>query len=261
MVIEQLSIYPIKGLGAINVQSAMALERGLENDRRFMLVDPNGNFLSQRSIKEMALFKPSIIENKLRIEYKTESILLDLHQEEGIKMNTTVWDDSVNAIQVGKIADEWFSDQLGKSCVLVKMNHNTKRNKVLKKEPNHSQVSFADGYPYLILGTASLEHLNSKLESPVNIDRFRANIIVKTSVAHEEDELDLCEINGKQFRMIKPCARCQVITIDQQLGITSKEPLKTLSTYRQKENLVYFGANMVCIQEGVIKVGDKIKNL
>jgi len=261
MTIDQLVIYPIKGLGGINVQSAVALEKGFENDRRFMLVDQEGNFLSQRNTKEMTLFRPSIIENQLTVQYKGERIDLDLQQEEGKPMETVVWGQEIKAIQVGSQASEWFSDQLGLDCVLVKMNKHSNRLKALKKAPDSTQVSFADGYPYLILGTASLDLLNSKLESPVKIDRFRANIIVNTTEAHEEDEYDRCEINGLDFRVIKPCARCQVITIDQQLAITSKEVLKVLTSYRRKENKVYFGANMVCINQGLVTVGDKLEKL
>jgi len=262
MIIEQLIIYPVKGLAGINVQEANALEKGLENDRRFMLVDKEGNFLSQRNTKEMALFKTSIEGDQLIISYKDASISLDILQEKGEPMDTIVWGNDINAIKVSTEASRWFSDQLGIDCILVKMNKESSRIKQLKKAPESTQVSFADGYPYLILGTASLDQLNGKLESSVNADRFRANIIVKTEVAHEEDDLDLCSINGFKFRVIKPCARCQVITIDQQEATSSKEPLKTLATYRQKGNKVYFGANMVCMEQGVVvKVGDKLEKL
>lgn len=261
MIIEQLNIYPIKGLGGIKVQSSLALEKGFEHDRRFMLVDPTGKFLSQRSIQEMALFKPSLVGDKLHVSYKNEEIILDTKQEEGEMLDTIVWGDKINAIKVGVKANQWFSDMMGRECILVKMNNNSNRNKVLKKAPDNTQVSFADGYPYLILGTASLDLLNSKLETPIKIDRFRANIIVKSSVAHEEDELDQISFNNLNFRIIKPCARCQVITINQQNAQMSKEPLKTLATYRKKENKVYFGANMVCIDEGIVKVGDKLSQL
>jgi len=232
MVIEQLIIYPIKGLAGISVQSAKALEKGFENDRRFMLVDMKGNFLSQRNTKEMALFTTAIDGDKLLVQYKDSSLTLDIDQEDGVEMDTTVWGNEVNAIQVGEEASQWFSDRLGIECILVKMNKQSSRIKVLKKGPDRTQVSFADGYPYLLLGTASLDELNNKLASPIKIDRFRANIIVSTHVAHEEDEVDQCNISGLKFRVIKPCARCQVITIDQQHATSSKEPLKTLATYR-----------------------------
>jgi len=261
MIVQQLIIYPIKGLKGMNVTQAMALEKGFKNDRRYMLVDPEGKFLSQRNNSQMALFETSIQDEKLLVKYKEEQFELDITQSEGERMHTTVWEHSINAIQVNKKADEWFSDQIGQACKLVKMTDNIDRKKILKKDPGQIQVSFADGYPYLILGTESLDHLNGKLESKIDIDRFRANIIVKSSVAHEEDELDHFTINGVKFRGIKPCARCQVITIDQKLATKSAEPLKTLASYRQVDNKIYFGNNVICLEEGIVSVGDKIEKL
>lgn len=258
MKISQLIIYPIKGLGGIELASANALERGFENDRRFMLVDPNGRFLSQRVNPQMALFGCSIDGNKLKVNYKDESINLNIDQQEGAVLNTTVWKHSVDAIEVGKDAHEWFSDMLGLDCKLVKMNKETKRKKSLTKAPRTTQLSFADGYPYLALGTASLAELNEKLETPVTMDRFRANIIIDTEVGHQEEEVDKFTLSDVKFRMIKPCARCQVITIDQKNASTSKEPLKTLATYRKKANKIYFGMNAVCLEEGIVNVGDEL---
>lgn len=258
MKIDQLNIYPIKGLGGISVNKAYAYERGFENDRRFMLVNKEGKFISQREYKEMALFSCEIDRDELKVHFQDQMISLNITQEEGDKINTTVWGNQINAIEVNPQAHEWFSDMLKQDCKLVKMNKSSRRNKSLLKSPSNTQVSFADGYPYLILGTASLTHLNTKLESPVPIDRFRANIIVDTSYEHQEDDMDLFTLSGLKFRMIKPCARCQVITIDQATGVSTKEPLKTLSGYRKKENKVYFGANVVCMQEGMVRVGDSL---
>ena len=258
MKISQLIIYPIKGLGGIELSSAKAMERGFENDRRYMLVDPDGKFLSQRVIPEMALFKCSIQADTLKIKYEKESINLDITQEEGEVLNTKVWNHVVDAIEVSTLANEWFSDLLGQDCKLAKMNKQTKRKKSLIKAPRTTQLSFADGYPYLALGTASLRELNEKLDTPVTMDRFRANIILDTKIGHEEEEIDKFTLSGVKFRMIKPCARCQVITIDQKNATTSKEPLKTLATYRKRANNIYFGMNAVCLEEGIVNVGDEL---
>lgn len=258
MIIKQLVVYPIKGLGGIEVSSAMALERGFEHDRRYMLVDKDGLFLSQRTIKEMAMFKCQINGNYLDISYLGENLRLDLSQEDGLPLDAKVWNHEVNAIEVSQIAHEWFSDLLKKDCKLVKMNKETRRKKSLIKAPQSTQLSFADGYPYLVLGTASLEHLNTKLETPIPMDRFRANIIVESKYEHQEDEVDKFTLSGHKFRMIKACARCQVISIDQDTGVASKEPLKTLAKYRKKGNKIYFGMNAVCLEEGIVVVGDKL---
>lgn len=259
MRIKQLVIYPIKGLGGINLQSAKALEKGFEHDRRYMLVDNEGGFLSQRSFAEMALFGCTINENNLEVGFKNEKLLLDLSQSEGPIQQVKVWKHQVDAIHVSESADEWFSDMLQHDCKLVKMNVDTQRKKSLLKAPRTTQLSFADGYPYLVLGTASVDHLNSKLESAVPINRFRANIIVESESAHQEDELDKFTLSGVKFRMIKPCARCPVITIDQATSAQSKEPLKTLASYRKQANKVYFGMNAVCLSTGgIINIGDKL---
>ncbi len=245
-------------MGGIELASSKAMERGFENDRRYMLVDNNGKFLSQRVIPKMALFGCSIQGEILKIQYEDQQIDLNINQEEGKILNTKVWNHSVDAIEVGTIANEWFSELLGQDCKLVKMNKQTKRKKSLIKAPRSTQLSFADGYPYLALGTASLKELNEKLDTPVTIDRFRANIILETKIGHEEEEVDKFTLSGVKFRMIKPCARCQVVTIDQKNASTSKEPLKTLATYRKKANNIYFGMNVVCLEEGIVNVGDEL---
>ena len=245
-------------MGGIELASSKAMERGFENDRRYMLVDNNGKFLSQRVIPKMALFGCSIQGEILKIQYEDQQIDLNINQEEGEILNTKVWNHSVDAIEVGTIANEWFSELLGQDCKLVKMNKQTKRKKSLIKAPRSTQLSFADGYPYLALGTASLKELNEKLDTPVTIDRFRANIILETKIGHEEEEVDKFTLSGVKFRMIKPCARCQVVTIDQKNASTSKEPLKTLATYRKKANNIYFGMNVVCLEEGIVNVGDEL---
>ena len=258
MRIEQLIIYPVKGLRGISVNQAKALEKGFEHDRRYMVVDKDGVFLSQRVITKMALIDCKIEEDQLKLSYQDQSFHVDLKQETGTKHKTKVWNHYIDAIEVNPIAHEWFSDILQHDCKLVKMNKDSKRKKSLIKAPRTTQLSFADGYPYLVLGTASLDYLNQKLESPVPMDRFRANIIVNSEYEHQEDEVDKFTLSGHKFRMIKPCARCQVITIDQSSGAVSKEPLKTLASYRKKSNKIYFGMNAVCIEEGLVTVGEKL---
>jgi uncharacterized protein YcbX len=142
---------------------------------------------------------------------------------------------------------------------LVKMTDISKRPKRLFVPPYKTTLSFADGYPYLILGEESMNQLNAKLEQPVRADRFRANIIVSSSIAHEEDEWKGLNAGNAQLQVIKPCARCVMITVNQQTGETGKEPLKTLAGYRQKRNKIYFGANAICTEDGIISVGDRLE--
>ena len=155
-------------------------------------------------------------------------------------------------------ANGWFSDNLQENVRLVKMEAKDIRFKKLVKGPEKVKVSFADGYPYLILGTASLEKLNEKISEPVKMNRFRPNIVLETRNAHEEDDWESIEIGGASFMVIKACARCPVVTVDQSSGEKSKEPLKTLATYRRKDNMVYFGANAISLDNTVINIGDKV---
>jgi len=260
-IISQLFIYPIKGLAGISVESAMVQEEGFQNDRRLMLVDAEGKFISQRTDARLAIFKTRINDDQLVVDYKEHTIEFSLNANEEQKISSTVWDDTVDTLEVSKKVSAWFSRLLERELRLVVREPNASRYKKLIKGPTQTKVSFADGYPYLIIGTASLEELNTKLERPVNIHRFRGNIIVDTTEAHEEDTWDKITVGDTQLEIIKPCARCQVINIDQGTADKSKEPLKTLATYRKQENKIYFGANSIALKNGVIRVGDEIIKL
>jgi uncharacterized protein YcbX len=119
-------------------------------------------------------------------------------------------------------------------------------------------TSFADAFPFLMIGQASLDELNTRLKEAVLIDRFRPNIVFTGGEAFQEDQMQYFTINGINFYGVKPCARCPVITINQESGVSGKEPLKTLSTYRKKNNKVYFGQNLIHEGEGTISIGDEI---
>lgn len=256
MKITQLFIYPIKGLAGISVDSARVLEEGFENDRRWMLVDGENNFISQRTDANLALFKTAIEDDQIIVTYKGSKISYSLKANEKDAINSKVWNDQVDSLEVASEVSKWFSKQLSREVKLIKKNPNAIRIKKLIKGPPQTSVSFADGYPYLIIGTESLDHLNSKLEEPVDINRFRGNIVINTKVAHEEDKWDKISVGEVQLEIIKPCARCQVVTIDQLTAEKGKEPLRTLASYRSKENKIYFGANTIALQNGVLSVGD-----
>ena len=261
MKVRELYIYPIKGMQGTSVQSATVMERGFEHDRRFMLIDETDTFISQRTHPILVLFKP-IIENKtLKVHYKEKQIEVSLNASLGNTIVTNLFEHKVPSTEVDLHVNAWFSEIIGQKVRLVKMEDQNIRKKELIKGPKSVEVSFADGYPYLIVGTESLERLNQELDQSVAINRFRANIIVETSVPHIEDSWEDVKIGDTQLFVVKPCARCQVITIDQSTGHKSNATLKALSTYRKSENKIFFGANAVQIQEGIIKVGDEVQPL
>ncbi len=257
--IKDINIYPIKGLSGISLSSAICEEKGLQYDRRYLIIDSEGKFLSQRELPKMTLFKVDMINDHLTIKSSNSKLELQYGLHSNQKIKSQIWSHEVEAYAVSIEADQWFSTHLGKDCRLVYMSNEVERKKSLMKSPNTTDLSFADGYPYLMIGTASLDLLNSKLEDPIEMERFRANIIINTFNPHEEDEWDHFSIGNSKFRVIKPCVRCQVISIDQQSGDSTKEPTKTLATYRKNKNSILFGVNTICRTPGdSINIGDKI---
>ena len=261
--ISQLFIYPIKSLGGISVEKIPVTDRGLQYDRRYMLVDEHNRFLTQREYPVMALLQTVIDGNNLMVHHK-KSIDLKLRlplipENEGDTTRVQVWDDICEAIYVSPSADEWFSERIGLSCRLVYMRE-TSRRPVNKKYAMKDEItSFADGYPILMIGQSSLDDLNSRMQESLSINRFRPNIVFTGGRPFEEDTMEHFIVNGIQYYAVKPCARCVITTTDQETGITGKEPLKTLASYRRIRNEVWFGQNILMEGTGFISVGDSIE--
>ncbi len=257
--VSELVIYPVKGLRGISVKEIEALEKGFKYDRRWMLTDSLGKFISQRELPQLALMHTAIVGESLAISYKDSSIMVPLNSDHysGPKEMVTVWDDQVEARVVGSNFNEWFSDALGRK-VWFCFQHENKKREVEKKYGANSMLSFADGYPYLFISEASLKDLNSKLASPVPMNRFRPNIVVAGSGPFAEDKWGKLIAGDAIFNCLKACARCQVPTIDQETGTMGKEPIKTLSLFRKEANKVLFGMNAVIEKQGMVKVGDVI---
>ena len=255
-IVKELYIYPIKSLAGIPVRSAKAGEMGFENDRRWMLIDENNQFITQRKYPNLSQFQPEITNGKITITYKEQKHEFSIDENLESPIFTQVWDDESTVFEVNKSTSKWFSDCLGFSCKLVKIveigdrKHNSTR---LNQTLN---VSLADGYPYLLIGSESLDFLNKKLDEKITIQRFRPNILINSKIAHEEDFFDTFQIRNVKFKNAKPCGRCVMVNNNPATEIMSKEPLKTLSTYRKEGNSVLFGTNIFCLNEGIIAVGD-----
>jgi uncharacterized protein YcbX len=258
MIVSQLVIYPIKGMSGISVPQVMLSEAGPVHDRRYMLVDGEGHFVSQRTDPALALCKVGLADDHMSIKVGGESIRFGLDKRVGGSYTVKVWDDDAIVHTVSPAVDDWLSRYVGKRFSLVTMADDTSRSHAIDGGPASTHVSLADGYPVLITGTASLDLLNSKLDVPIDMDRFRPNIVIQTEDPHVEDDFKEVGIGGAILQHVKPCVRCQVITIDQQSGVPSKEPLRTLATYRRAGKGVIFGSNYIVEQEGVVAVGDKL---
>jgi len=262
LTISTLYIYPIKSLGGIRVNTATLTDRGFEHDRRWMLVDHDNRFLTQREFPQMTLLQTQLHEDSLSISQKHTGNYIQIpFQPAGDTCTVTVWEDTCQGRFVSPQADQWFSDQLSLPCRLVYMPEATQR----KVDPNyaHSEeiTSFSDGFPLLMIGQASLDDLNSRLPEPLTMERFRPNIVFTGGTPFQEDEMAAFTIAGIRFFGVKPCARCVITTVDLMTGEKGKEPLKTLSGYRRQGNKIFFGQNLLfdkISHTGVISVGDTL---
>ncbi|NHE57791.1 MOSC domain-containing protein [Cyclobacterium plantarum] len=261
MQVTSINIYPIKSLPAISLTESLVEICGLQYDRQWMLVDRQGKFLSQRTHPEMSLFQVKLKKDHLLLSHKLHKntmFRLPFSVNSGKKKKVTIWEDQIEASLAGQNADEWFSDLLHIDCQLVKMGMNEKRWVKEKYQVNREHVSFADSMPFLIIGQSSLDDLNSRLDKPVPMNRFRPNIVFSGGPAFAEDGWDRFEIGGVTFKNTKPCARCIMTTIDQDSGKKGKEPLYTLSQYRKSGKKILFGQNLIALNSGKIAIGDSI---
>lgn len=258
--ISELYIYPVKSLGGIKVDKAVITDRGIKYDRRWMLIDPNNRFISQRECAKMALLKTSILADFLTVTNTSDnsSINIPLTPEKTEVIQVTIWDDTCTGQLVSDEIDRWFTAALGRAIRLVYMPDTTARFTDPAYAPADSITSFSDAYPFLILGQSSLDDLNKRLDSQLPIDRFRPNIVFTGGVPYQEDLMDSFTINNIAFNGVKLCARCIMITIDQTDASMGKEPTKTLASYRAKNNKIYFGQNLVHSGTGTISIGDEL---
>ena len=278
MILSALYLYPIKSLGGVAVQEAIVAEKGFRHDRRFMLIESNGTFITQRTNHHMALIDVAIKRSDVSGEtlhvwhrHRPDDVLvlpLDPVPDTLIAVPVSIWDsENVPAVVVSDEADRWFTNALGKPCRLVYMPETTRR----AVEPQYARpdeqgrlpaVSFADGYPYLLIGQSSLEDLNQRLPEPVEMLRFRPNLVVSGSLPYDEDAWRQFRIGDLTFYGVKPCARCVLTTIDPATGQRGPEPLRTLAKYRQWKHKILFGQNVLTDPAStaqVLRVGQAVE--
>lgn len=263
LVLSEIWIYPIKSLAGIRLKKANVKQKGLEHDRRFMLVDETGRFLTQREHPGMALFNVSIANDLLTIESRTsrQTLTIALEPSGGEGLPVQIWDDEVEALEIDPSFSDWFSKEMKINCKLVYFPETNRRDVDPKYARAKEQVSLADGYPCLVIGQSSLDDLNNRLEIPLPMKRFRPNFVFTGGAPFEEDEWKNFKIGKNRFVGVKPCARCVLTTVDPETGIKGKEPLATLATYRRRENKILFGQNLIPIDYDEVCEGDEIELL
>jgi uncharacterized protein YcbX len=255
-----LCVYPIKSCGGISVDEWEVDERGLRHDRRWMLVDETGCFISQRELPRMALIKVRIEPDGLFVDAPgMPSLEAPLKPPDGKPLLARVWDDLVESQIVDD--DSWFSEFLEVSCKLVYLPDESVRPVDPAYAEPGDRVGLADGFPFLLISEASLADLNARLEQPLPMNRFRPNLVVGGCEPFAEDGWRRVCIGRLTFRVVKPCARCTITTVDQESATKGKEPLRTLVRFRRAGNKVLFGQNLIHDQTGTLRVGDPVEIL
>jgi uncharacterized protein len=237
------------------------VETGLLHDRKWMIIDEDGQFLSQRRLPEMALIKPALNGNTLLLSAPGMVDISTSFEPSGeIKeiVKGMIWKDLCDVDHPSVILDEWLSDFLKRDCRLVRQLDNVKRN----VDPSYGllsdQVAFSDGFPFLIISEGSLESLNNEMEMKLTMARFRPNLVISGCSSYAEDTWREIRIGNIDFRLPKPCSRCVVPSIDPDTARIGKEPLPTLNRLRRWQSKVYFGQNALHNQCGRLSIGDQV---
>lgn len=264
-IVTELNIYPIKSTRGIALPEALVEARGLQWDRRWMLVDPEGLFITARKWPRLAMVATHLLDTQLLIEAPgRDPLSIPLADNGPGDREVTIWRDRCPVHEVSAAADNWFSDWLGTECRLVRLSDQDTRPVDREYGQAGDQVSLADGYPLLVIGEASLADLNRRLEQPVEMRRFRPNLVISTDQAFIEDQWRRIRVGDVELELVKGCSRCVFTTVNPDKGEkhARQEPLRTLGTYRRKGGSgVFFGQNAVPRSLGTLHVGDEVEVL
>ena len=256
--LSQIFIYPVKSCAGIEVSEAVVTSRGLQFDRHWMVIDENGLFVTQREEPRMSQILLSISKPGFEASFGSSRVYLD-PLESGPPQTVRVWNDEVNATVCRGEVNDWFSDILNRSVRVVKMAEDARRLVDQRFGNKNDVVSFADGFPFLLLSQASIDELKRRLSQAGDVLRFRPNLVINGVSAHAEDEMDEFQIGGIRFRCAKPCARCVIPTIDPTSSKKDPEINKVLSQYRKFDGKILFGQNLVHLGSGTLQTGAKIE--
>lgn len=263
LVVDSLHVYPLKGAAGFSPRSWPVDERGLRHDRRFMIVDADGVFISQRTNPRMALIGAAISEAGLRITSAVGTLDVAFPSSSAPTLRATVWDDCFDVRVADPNASRMLSEVLGAPAQLVWMPDDCERLTSVKRGEPRRHLSLADAAPLLLTTTAALEELNTRLmrggASAIPMDRFRPNVVVRGATSGADDHWRTLRIGSAAFRISNACKRCKVVTIDQSTGeFAGNEPLATLATYRAEGPSVTFGQHMMAESSGFISIGDLV---
>ena len=259
--VSALTTYPLKSAKGIALNSLQLKNRGPKFDRDWMVINANNRFLSQRQHPSMCLIGTTLSAGKLTLTAPNANPLTIDSQAAFNQQDVVVWSDNVSAIDCGDQAAEWISNFLGVECRIVHMPNETQRLVDKDYATQNETVSFADGFPSLIISQASLDDFNSKLERPISMAHFRPNIVIDDCPPFAEDQWQAVRINGITFSLVKPCSRCIIPAIEPESGTKRMDVIKALSEHRRRGNATYFGQNALHDLEGEIQIGDNVEIL
>lgn len=261
--VSDLYIHPIKSLGAIQTSSFQIDACGPALDRRIMLIDPNGKFITQRQSPIMSLINVVLNNQTLTLSYGNESIKLPLPNF-GSKTNAVtvdVWGDKISGQLISSNASQWLSTILKKDVRLVYMDDSEHRQVDLEFAKPGVQTGFSDGFPFLLISQASIDFLSDKVGFELLMTRFRPNIVVAGCEPFEEDSWKKIRIGQVDFDVVKPCSRCVIPTIDVRTGEKQKEVMQAMLEYRKKDKNVFVGQNLIHKQSGELTAGMTVEVL
>lgn len=261
-VVSELWVYPVKSCRGIALQETGVGPRGIRWDRHWMVVDPAGQFLTQRQLPAMALIGTALAPDALWLDAPTLAPLRVPYDACGERIPVKVWSDEVHACAVSEDADRWLSAALGRPCRLVRFPDDAPRAVDSQYGRPGDETAFSDGFPLLLIGQGSLDDLNARLAIPLPMRRFRPNVVVRGAPPFAEDDWRQVRIGGLGCRVVKPCSRCAITTVDPERGVrVGNEPLETLARYRRRNGRVYFGQNVIADGTGFLQIGDPVEVL
>ncbi len=268
MRVAALFIHPVKSTRRLAVAEARVEPRGLAGDRRFMLVDPDGGFVTARKLPRLLLVRASLEGKALTLRAPGHPALrIPATPGPGEPLEVRVWEDRCTAEAVGPEADAWFREVLGRKLRLVRLPEHRRRPARGPGTQEGDEVSFADSLPALLVNLASVREVEERAGEPFGVERFRPNLVVEGAPAFAEDawrEIRVGGARGVRFLVARPCPRCGLITADPETGRIHPrgEPLRTLATFRRgPSGEVFFGQNLVPRSLGTIRVGDPVEVL
>jgi uncharacterized protein len=260
MWLSQIFIYPIKSARGIAVPETQLDNSGPLQDRRWMIVDENGVFLSQRKLPAMALIEPRFEGSDLVVTAPGMSrLVIPPWSGDSEWMSVRIWRDNLKLPHPNQGWSDWFSSFLGTRCRLVHLPDEVTRCVEPPFDHPKWRVSLADGYPLLVVTQESLDLLNTKLGSPIGMARFRPNLVIAAATPHAEDGWTGLQIDSVRLAIVKPCARCSTVLVDPATAQPGLEPLRTLAEYRRMSGSVMFAQNALVVNPGQIRVGTAVE--